>query len=91
MRNVNLYLNMTYPPIPPIITSTPEVIATEDSQYIYQVSAYDENNDLLQFSLLESPVGMAIDSASGIITWIPSNSDVGAHVISVQVSDGIFM
>mgnify|MGYP001576452904 CR=1 FL=1 len=90
MRNVNLYLNMTYPPIPPIITSTPEVIATEDSQYIYQVSAYDENNDLLQFSLLESPVGMAIDSASGIITWIPSNSDVGAHVISVQVSDGIF-
>ncbi|HLC50728.1 MAG TPA: putative Ig domain-containing protein [Candidatus Nanoarchaeia archaeon] len=90
MRNVNLYLNMTYPPIAPVITSTPEYNAIEDTQYSYQVSAYDENNDLLQFSFSENPIGMSIDSQSGLIAWIPRNSNVGLNDVSVLVSDGIF-
>ena len=90
MRNVNLLLNMTFPPIAPNITSQPITNAIEDELYTYQIEAFDENDDLLEYSLLKYPLGMSIDKSSGLITWTPLNKDVGNHSIIAQVSDGIF-
>ena len=75
--------------IAPEITSNPptplEVIATE--KYLYRVTATDLNNDNLTFELVNSPSGMAI-APNGIISWRPTNSQIGTHNIIVRVSDG---
>ena len=90
MRNVNLMLNMSFPPIAPSIISQPITSAVEDQLYIYQVEAFDENDDLLFYSLLESPLDISINAASGLITWLPLNDDVGMHDVIVQAFDGLF-
>jgi hypothetical protein len=73
---------------PPNIYSAPETVATEEVQYIYDVEASDPDSDTLIYSLSTYPTGMAIDNLSGLITWTPTNSQVGANSVVVFVSDG---
>ena len=73
---------------PPVITSTPATNATEDSLYYYQIIAEDPDNNALTYILTSQPSGMSIDRSSGLITWVPKNSDVGTHRVSVVVLDG---
>ncbi|MGN6545519.1 MAG: putative Ig domain-containing protein, partial [Aureliella sp.] len=63
----------------PTILSTPPVTTVAGSQYVYTVWAVDPMQSQLEFSLLEAPAGMAIDSASGRMTWQPTSSDVGTE------------
>jgi PGF-pre-PGF domain-containing protein len=88
MHNVNLYLNMSMPNFPPNITSIPITNATQDKIYLYDVDAFDENDDLLTYSLIKYPTGMIIDSGSGLIVWTPMSNQVGENEVIVQVSDG---
>ncbi|MEN8262081.1 MAG: cadherin repeat domain-containing protein [Nitrospirota bacterium] len=55
--------------------------------YEYHVSASDPDNDLLTYSLLESPDGMTIDPSSGVIKWKVSHENEGLHEIKVLVDD----
>jgi hypothetical protein len=72
----------------PIINSNPVEEATEDELYTYDVNAFDVDvGDILIYSLATAPGGMIIDSESGIITWTPTNSDVGENLIIVRVTD----
>ena len=74
---------------PPTITSTPVVSATEGTAYSYLVTATDPDPGVLTFSLDVAPVGMVIDSASGLTTWTPTASQAGtSHSVSVRVTDG---
>jgi fibro-slime domain-containing protein/RHS repeat-associated protein len=59
-----------------------------DRQYTYQVQANDPNGDPLAYDLLTAPDGMKIDSATGLITWNPGADKVGAHNVSLKVTDG---
>ncbi|NOZ81487.1 MAG: tandem-95 repeat protein [DPANN group archaeon] len=72
---------------PPVITSAAITSAVEDTNYSYDVEAYDPEGSDLTFSLDQSPDGMQIDPASGLITWQPENKDVGSHPIVVRASD----
>jgi hypothetical protein len=72
----------------PTITSTPVTSATEEVQYIYDVEAADPDGDILTYSLSTYPSGMTIDSATGLITWTPTNSQVGANNVYILISDG---
>jgi hypothetical protein len=73
----------------PVITSLPPTDATEDIPYTYTIAANDPDNDPLTFSFVDTPpVGMNIDSATGLIEWTPTNDNVGENMISIQVSDG---
>ncbi|MEW5936609.1 MAG: putative Ig domain-containing protein, partial [Candidatus Thermoplasmatota archaeon] len=72
----------------PVITSTPVTTAIEDSPYIYDVDATDQDGDTLTFSLTTFPTGMTINSTTGIITWTPTNDQVGDNTVVVLVSDG---
>jgi ribosomal protein S6E (S10) len=72
----------------PGITSTAIIVATEDTQYTYDVNALDPDMDILDFSLTTKPVGMTIDSATGVILWTPTNNQVGPNNVVVQVLDG---
>ena len=90
LHNVNLYLNMTYPAMPPNITSAPGTEATQGVPYSYQVTAVDGNNDNLDYGLAIWPEGMSINSGTGLITWTPQNEDVGVNFVSVYVNDGTY-
>lgn len=47
----------------------------------------DLPDDQLTFSLPAPPAGMAIDPASGAISWTPAADQVGAHDVTVEVAD----
>ncbi|HSE51862.1 MAG TPA: putative Ig domain-containing protein [Gemmatimonadales bacterium] len=54
-----------------------------------QASATDADipANTLTFSLVGEPAGMTINSSSGLISWTPTSAQVGAHVITVRVTD----
>ncbi|MRR34370.1 hypothetical protein EG829_06655, partial [bacterium] len=72
----------------PTITSTPVTVATAGNAYTYDVNATDSDSDTLSYSLTSSPSGMAINSSTGVITWIPTTSQTGSRSVVVEVSDG---
>ncbi len=71
----------------PEILSLPETEAYWNREYLYDVHAIDPNNDTLTYELIEAPVGMTIDSRTGVVRWTPSNADRGSNTIEVRVSD----
>ncbi|RKY54791.1 MAG: hypothetical protein DRP89_04540, partial [Candidatus Neomarinimicrobiota bacterium] len=74
---------------PPTIISSTITTAREDSLYLYDVNAQDPDNDTLVYSLETNPAGMTINSESGLIQWIPDNSNVGVLIsVTVKVDDG---
>jgi parallel beta-helix repeat protein len=73
----------------PIILSSPVKTATEEVEYLYDVEAYDVNNDELTYTLTTQPSGLLINSTSGQIQWIPTNDQVGINNVIVMVSDGM--
>jgi hypothetical protein len=70
----------------PRITSSPPLNATTGVQYIYNVTAEDDNLDALTFSFTSLIEGMTIDSKKGTIAWIPQY--LGFVNVTVWVSDG---
>ncbi len=71
---------------PPVITSSPVLLAEPGVRYIYDVVALDGDGDALRFGLARSPAGMVIDPATGRIDWMPRAQ--GAHPVTVSVTDG---
>ena len=56
---------------PPEIVSIPVTTATVGQPYSYDVDATDIDDDVLTYFLIEAPLGMEIDSNTGIISWTP--------------------
>lgn len=73
---------------PPVITSTPVSTAKVGVEYSYNVFATDPNGDDLTYSLLAFPDGMTINPSTGLISWVPAESQVRQYEIEVEVSDG---
>ncbi|MCV2885510.1 putative Ig domain-containing protein [Aestuariibacter sp. AA17] len=72
----------------PVISSKPVMQAQEDNEYGYQVLATDADAlNTLSYALNKAPQGMTINGASGLITWLPRQQDVGAVEVSISVSD----
>ena len=73
----------------PVITSEPVKSATVGEQYRYEVLAEDDNqDDMLEYSLVEHPKNMLIDADSGVILWTPNQDQLGKHTVIVKISDG---
>jgi RHS repeat-associated protein len=72
----------------PVITSTPVLSAEARIAYIYAVTARDEENDPIAFSLTAAPMGMTIGSSTGLITWTAAPEQVGPHAVQVVAADG---
>ncbi len=73
---------------PPIIQSSPPQNAKLGDTYSYQVEAIDDNDADLTYSLLLAPEGMTINSSTGLITWTPTEDQLGENDVSIKVSDG---
>jgi RHS repeat-associated protein len=71
---------------PPLITSTPRFAGESGLMYQYRVIAIDPDGDILRYELNRGPVGMTI-GPDGLVSWDPSDADVGEHLIGVTVSD----
>ncbi len=81
---------------PPVITSTPDTIVftgfldadNSNGNYVYQVVAHDPDRDSLTYQLAGSPVGMRINSQTGLVEWKPTEQQVGNHPVKLKVMDG---
>jgi len=73
----------------PVIESDPTTTAKEGAVYTYDVEATDPNGDTLTYSLTTSPTDMTINSTTGLITWTPTEIQIGEHEVEIEVSDGI--
>ena len=71
---------------PPIIISSPPT-SVEGNDYIYQVKAYDPDNDPIFFALKSAPKGMEIDKETGLVRWAIRSQDRGTHSIEIEASD----
>ncbi|MCU7858750.1 MAG: tandem-95 repeat protein, partial [Candidatus Thiodiazotropha sp. (ex Lucinoma kastoroae)] len=72
----------------PVISSTPVTTASETLTYQYDVDATDPNaGDTIIYALDTAPADMAIDSATGLITWVPGQTDIGVHTVTVAAAD----
>ena len=74
-----------YSPTAPLITSTPITTGTVDNVYTYDVSA--SGYPYPTYSLTTPPALMAIDPATGVISWTPTAS--GDYDITVNASNGV--
>ncbi|MBN4055271.1 tandem-95 repeat protein, partial [bacterium AH-315-K03] len=72
----------------PTITSTAVSNAQENTTYIYNVEAIDIDADTLNYLLTTFPVGMSIESTTGVINWQPDYSSAGDHSVTITVNDG---
>ncbi len=71
-------------PVTTLVEEDPYVFKTK---YKYDVNAVDPEGDILTYSLLEAPVGMAINANTGLIEWIPTKSQLGANKVRVEARD----
>jgi predicted GH43/DUF377 family glycosyl hydrolase len=69
----------------PRMSAVPPQTAVEESPFVLQITAEDVSGDKLTFS--DNSTMLDIDPASGIVSFFPSNSDVGVHFIKVEVMD----
>jgi len=74
---------------PPYFLSKPVVKLTEDVVYHYQVKAKDPDptKDVLSYTLLQKPGGMSIDLRTGLLTWKPTNDNVGKYQVEIRIED----
>ncbi len=71
---------------PPVFQSVPVVSAVEDSPYAYQARALDPEGDMLTFSGSPAVIDVTED---GLVTWAPTQADVGTLDVVIAVTDGI--
>lgn len=71
----------------PVITSVAPVSATENTEYVYTVTATDANGDDLTYSLSNAPDGMTI--SGNVITWTPGSDLTSSGEVILTVSDGV--
>ena len=74
----------------PNITSMPINTATVETLYTYDVNATDSDADILTYALAVNPLGMTINSSTGVISWTPTSSQTGDYNVTVEVTDGEF-
>ncbi|MDR2642854.1 MAG: putative Ig domain-containing protein, partial [Planctomycetaceae bacterium] len=76
----------------PEIKNISDQVVTAGSKFLYDISAKDDNNDKLSYSIDEASrnLGIIIDSATGQLTWTPARDNIRNenYPVTVSVSDG---
>ena len=74
--------------IPPKIITSDLISAVEDSQYYNDYNSSDDNQGTISWSLITNSTWLNINQNSGILSGIPTNSEVGIFWVNVTVNDG---
>ncbi|MBM4249779.1 MAG: hypothetical protein FJ149_10195 [Euryarchaeota archaeon] len=70
----------------PRFQSVPVTTAIEGLPYSYNASAADQDGDVLTYSLVVPPEGMAVDPQKGSVSWTPAAA--GKFPVVLKASDG---
>jgi len=72
----------------PLITSTPDETAFEDSLYSYTLTADDYDEGTLSYAAEILPDWLTFAPGTQVLSGTPTNDDVGDHTVKLMVSDG---
>ncbi len=77
---------------PPVFANTlPDLwIIGGCTQFRMNVDDSAPGSTAVLFRLVQSPVGMSIDELTGVISWRPTESQIGLHLVTIRVDDGEF-
>jgi len=78
----------------PVITTNPITTATECVLYQYAPLHRDYEDDPVIWCLVIWPTGMVIDALTGVVSWVPSDSQAGNHTVKIAVRsrhDGLLL
>ena len=64
--------------------STPIGVAFVGEVYMYDANAIDPDGGHITYSLVAAPLGMTIDSDSGIVLWVPTESQIGQNPVTIR-------
>ncbi|MDF1575041.1 MAG: putative Ig domain-containing protein, partial [Bacteroidales bacterium] len=74
---------------PPVFTTVPDTVATEDVLYLSSVTATDADiGDVLTYSAPLLPAWLLFDAGTQVLSGTPGNSEVGYHSVTLRVNDG---
>ena len=73
---------------PPSIIGDAPAQATSGTSYRYQPGTSDPDGDSLKFDLPVKPTGMVVDPMTGVVAWVPTREQLGAHDVILRVQDG---
>lgn len=71
---------------PPVIQSTPPLIAQVGMTYSYAMAAVDPDLESVTYGLVNGPAGMSVDPVTGLVTWTPAMA--GSEVVALEAADG---
>ncbi|MBN2006662.1 MAG: tandem-95 repeat protein [Anaerolineae bacterium] len=75
---------------PPVFTSTPVLSAVIDQPYTYLITVDDPDGDALAFTAPTLPAWLTLTLIEPTrLTGTPSVSELGNHIVVLEVSDGI--
>ncbi|MGJ5813634.1 putative Ig domain-containing protein [Paludibaculum fermentans] len=74
----------------PQITSAPRTTGNANATFSYVAAATDPDaGDTLTWALVTAPTGAVIHPGTGVLLWTPSDGQVGAHPLTIEVRDRI--
>ncbi|MCU0548662.1 MAG: choice-of-anchor C family protein [Leptolyngbya sp. Prado105] len=92
VRNADAPVNLS-----PEFITTPSTNVAAGNVFRYEATAIDSNADSLAYELLVGPIGMSIDSQTGVLVWKPTLADAneltsirgerGVHSIIIRAND----
>jgi hypothetical protein len=75
---------------PPRLTPTRPVSIPIDEEFNLQLVGVDpdgSNTDLVRYTGVNLPEGVKLDAQTGLLTWTPTDRQVGRHVLQIVTSD----
>jgi len=69
----------------PVFISTPETLAINGTEYVYDANATDTDGDVLTFGIASGPDGSTVNAVSGVFKWTPSS--IGPVKVILEVMD----
>ena len=72
----------------PTFASVPQTQASPGALWSYRARAIDPDGDTVTYALTAGPRGMALDAATGLLTWTPTEAEEGAHDVAIVADDG---
>ncbi|MGF1736908.1 Ig-like domain-containing protein [Photobacterium satsumensis] len=74
----------------PVISGSPATSVNQDAVYSFSPSYSDADSDDLTFSIENQPSWTSFNPATGVLSGLPTNGDVGTSLnIVISVSDGV--
>jgi len=86
--STSYFINVIKPNTPPLIVDFPDTVILVNETFTYQVEIIDpDEDDIHKYYLINSPSGMMIDESTGLISWTPTQDNVGVSAFEVEVYD----